>query len=91
MQSVQALRNLFAYIFNEKFAHALISAWGQNNSPALHSTGSICRPRVRDLLWSAGTHGKALPLNAQCKTPRFVQRDGVRMRFKSLTISRPKL
>ena len=53
-----------------------MSGWGQNNSPALYSTGFIRRLRVRDLLWSAGTHGKALPSNAERRARRFVQRDG---------------
>ena len=53
-----------------------MSGWGQNNSPALHSAEFIRRLRVRDLLWSAGTHGKALPSNAERKARRFVQRDG---------------
>ena len=47
--------------------------WGQNNSPAL---GFIRRLHVKDLLWSAGTHGKALPSNAERRVRRFVQRDG---------------
>ena len=50
--------------------------WGQNNSPALHSTGFIRRLRVRDLLWSTGTHGKTLPSNAERRARRLVQRDG---------------
>ena len=51
-------------------------AWGQNNSPALHSTVFIRRLRLRELLWSAGTHGKALPSNAERRARRLVQRDG---------------
>ena len=51
-------------------------AWGQNNSPALHSTVFIRRLRLRELLWSAGTHRKALPLNAERRARRLVQRDG---------------
>ena len=53
-----------------------MSGWGQNNSPALHSTGIIRRLRLRDLLWSAGTHGKALPSNVERRVRCFVQRDG---------------
>ena len=51
-------------------------AWGQNNSRALHSTVFIRRLRLRELLWSAGTHGKALPSNAERRACRLVQRDG---------------
>ena len=51
-------------------------AWGQNNSPALHSTGFIRRLHLRELLWSAGTHGKALLSNAERRARRLVQRDG---------------
>ena len=50
-----------------------MSSWGQNNSPALHSTGFIRCLRVRDLLWSAGMHGKALPSSAERMVRRFVQ------------------
>ena len=53
-----------------------MSGLGQNNSPALHSTGFIRHLRVKDLLWSAGTHGKALPSNTKRRVRRFVQRDG---------------
>ena len=52
-----------------------MSGWGQNNSPALHSMGFIRRLRVRDLLWSAGTYGKALTSNAERRVRRFVQRN----------------
>ena len=51
-------------------------AWGQNNSPALHSTVFIRRLRLIELLWSAGTYGKALLSNAECRARRLVQRDG---------------
>ena len=51
-------------------------AWGQNNSPALHSTVFIRRLRLIDVLWSAGTHGKALPSNAERRARRLAQRDG---------------
>ena len=47
-----------------------------NNSLALHSTVFIRRLRLRELLWSAGTHGKALPLNNECRARRLVQRNG---------------
>ena len=61
-----------AYIFNEKSRVRL----GKNNSPVLHSTGFIRRLRVTELLWSAWTHGKALPSNAERRVGRFVQCDG---------------
>ena len=51
-------------------------AWGQNNSPALQSTVFIRGLRLRGLRWSAGTHGKALPSNAERRARRSVQRDG---------------
>ena len=51
-------------------------AWEQNNSPALHSTVFIRRLHLRELLWTAGTHGKALPSNAERRARRLVQRDG---------------
>ena len=51
-------------------------AWGQNNSPALHSTVFIRRLRLIELLWSAGTHGKALPSNAERRARHLVQRNG---------------
>ena len=47
-----------------------------NNSLALHSTVFIRRLRLRELLWSAGTHGKALPSNNERRVRRLVQRDG---------------
>ena len=31
---------------------------------------------LKELLWSAGTHGKALPSNAERRAGRLVQRDG---------------
>ena len=51
-------------------------SWGQNNSPALHLTVFIRRLLLRELLWSAGTHGKALPSNDERRARRLVQRDG---------------
>ena len=51
-------------------------AWGQNNSPAIHSTVFIRRLRLRELLWTAGTHAKTLPSNDERRARRLVQRDG---------------
>ena len=62
------------YIHIQREIHAC--AWGQNNSPVLHFTVFIHRLRLIELLWSAGTHGKALPSKAERRARRLVQRDG---------------
>ena len=72
MRSVQTLRNLYVHIQLE----ICECARGQNNSPALLSTLFIRRLHLRELLRRAGTHGKALPSNAERRARRLVQRDG---------------
>ena len=68
--------SLRTYSKKKKKKEICACAWGQNNLLALHSTVFIRRLRLRELLWSAGTHGKGLPSNDECRARRSVQRDG---------------
>ena len=67
-----ALHNLIiAYIFKET-CMCIQVCLGTNNLPALHSTGFIRCVCITELLWIAGMHEKALPLNAEHRAHHFI-------------------
>ena len=75
MQSMHALCNLIAYIFNKKSMHVLTSAWGQPVPHSTRYTTCMCCRVSMYVLWRPVAI-KALPLNTEHRAHHFIQRVG---------------